>query len=140
MDVQGITSSRMVNISSNLPTAEDWETWQQVIASRRHHSFETLPVEQQTQLLQLKALVLLIDSNAQLFLIGSWVNGGWADASTDKAILELRWKMKRKKGLSDLDVVIASKQDIDLRTLVKQVDFALSLSKGIVSNQKYLVI
>lgn len=114
--------------------------WVDLTKSRQFDSFESLPAIIQNRLIRIREVVNQLDQEANIRLIGSWVQGGWADETTSERILELRKLLKRKIGFSDLDIVVETKLKINSQVILNQLDFPVTLTFNLPNNQKHIRI
>lgn len=122
------------------PEARHWRRWRQLTKPRRHKDFESLPTKVQEKLIAVQVLILRYDPHAQVKLIGSWVHGGWADEHTPAEILQLRQLIKGKRGLSDIDLLVQSRLDLNLSALAVEAGYDVSIIKGEINSQKGILL
>jgi hypothetical protein len=67
-----------------------------------------MPPRVQHEVIKIRDYIRSIDPQARIKLIGSWTRGTWADEHTSAFLRHMRLAVKRKPGLSDIDLVIDS--------------------------------
>lgn len=97
---------RTGKVSINMPKGN--VRWKAAVRRRRIRHFIALPAKIQNELRLICGYIRERDPDARIKLTGSWVKGTWADEHTKQAFRSMRMKMKRRTGLSDLDLVIQS--------------------------------
>jgi hypothetical protein len=122
------------------PEARHWRRWRELTKPRRHKDFESLPAGVQDKLIAMQGLILRYDPHAQMKLIGSWVHGGWVDEQTPAEILQLRQLIKGKRGLSDIDLLVQSRLDLNLSALAAEAGYNMSIIKGEINRQKGILL
>lgn len=116
------------NVIKPMSNIEDIQAWQEMKLGRGFTSFEALPQKVQDRCLRIKEVARNMAANAQVYLIGSWINGDWVDEQTPEELREVRYKIKKRKENSDIDVVIHSDPYISPSELKEKLDFPVDLT------------
>lgn len=105
------------------PTDKDQMTWLEMLKKRKIKEFKDLPQPIQNQLKEIDKFIVGFDKNAVIGLGGSWKKGSWVTKETfqqDKEFIELRKKITGKTRVSDLDLMIQTKKQIQPDELLKE--------------------